>query len=93
VGTARQREGESGRSGLRRQTGPAYQAEGARGRGRARTGLSGLPWAEFSFPFSREFLIDFLFILSRVFNSNLNQVSYSNQIKYVQQFKEYLGSI
>jgi hypothetical protein len=87
------REGERGRSGWRRQAGPACQAEGARGRGRARTGLSGLPWAEFGFPFSREFLIAFLFIFSRVFNSNSNQVSNSNQIKYVQQFKEYLGSI
>jgi hypothetical protein len=66
---------------------------GARARARERTGLSGLPWAEFGFPFSREFLIAFLFILSRVFNSNSNQVSNSNQIKYVQQFKEYLGSI
>jgi predicted permease len=40
------------------------------------------------FPFSREFLIAFLFIFSRVFNSN--QVSNSNQIKHVQQFKKYL---
>jgi hypothetical protein len=40
-----------------------------------------------------EFLLPFLFIFSRVFNSNSNQVSNSNQIKYVQQFKEYLGSI
>jgi hypothetical protein len=62
-------------------------------RARARTGLSGLPWAEIGFPFSREFLIAFLFIFSRVFNSNSNQVPNSNQIKYVQQFKEYLGSI
>jgi hypothetical protein len=65
----------------------------ARARARARTGLSGLPWVEFGFPFFREFLIAFLFIFSRVFNSNSNQVSNSNQIKYVQQFKEYLGSI
>jgi hypothetical protein len=57
------------------------------GRGGARTGLSGLPLAEFGFPFSREFLIAFLFIFSRVFSSNPNQVSNSNQIKYVQQFK------
>jgi hypothetical protein len=33
----------------------------------------------------------FLFIFSRVFNSNSNQVSNSNQINHVQQFKEYLG--
>jgi hypothetical protein len=64
-----------------------------RQRGRPRTGLSGLPWAKFYFPFSKEFLIAFLFIFSRVFNSNSNQVSNSNQIKYVQQFKKYLGSI
>jgi hypothetical protein len=37
----RERVGERGRSGLRLQAGPACQAEGARGR--ARTGLSGLP--------------------------------------------------
>jgi hypothetical protein len=55
--------------------------------------LNGLTWAELGFLFSREFLIAFLFIFSRVFNSNSNQDSISNQIKYVQQFKEYLGSI
>jgi hypothetical protein len=57
----------------------------------ARAGLSGPTWAELGFPFSREFLIAFLFIFSRVFNSNSNQVSNSNQINHVQQFKEYLG--
>jgi hypothetical protein len=40
-------------------------------------------WAELSFPFFSEFLIAFLFIFSRVFNSN------SNQFKHVHQFKEY----
>jgi hypothetical protein len=60
---------------------------------RARAGLSGPTWDEIGFPFSRDFLIAFLFIFSRVFNSNSNQVSNSNQIKYMQQFKEYLGSI
>jgi hypothetical protein len=40
--------------------------------GRAR--LAGLNW----FSFSREFLIAFVFIFSRVFNSNSNQVSNSN---------------
>jgi hypothetical protein len=78
---------------LRRQAGPACQAEGARAQARARARLNGLTWAEFGFPFSREFLIAFLFIFSGVFNLNSNQVSNSNQIKYVQQFKEYLGSI
>jgi hypothetical protein len=65
--------------------------EGARAR--ACAGLSGLVWAELVFSFFLEFLLPFLFIFSRVFNSNSNQVSNSNQIKYVQQFKEYLGSI
>jgi hypothetical protein len=60
---------------------------------RAQAGLSGPTWAKIGFPFSRDFLIAFLFIFSRVFNSNSNQVSKSNQIKYVQQFKEYLDSI
>jgi hypothetical protein len=71
---------------------PSVRQRGHAGAG-ARTGLSGLPWAKFGFPFSREFLIAFLFIFSRVFKSNSNQVSNSNQFKYVQQFKEYLGSI
>jgi hypothetical protein len=63
------------------------------GGARGRAGLSGPAWAEIGFPFSRDFLIDFLFIFSRVFNSNSNQVSNSNQIKYMQQFKEHFGSI
>jgi hypothetical protein len=79
---------ERGRSGLRRQAGSTCQAQG-----RARAGLNGLPWAELAFPIFLEFLLPFLFIFSRVFNSNSNQVSNSNQIKYVQHFKEYLGSI
>jgi hypothetical protein len=87
-GAARERGSE--RSGLRRQAGPACQAQGARGR---RRGLNGLVWAEMAFSFFLEFLLPFLFIFSRVFNSNSNQVSNSNQIKYVQQLKEYLGSI
>jgi hypothetical protein len=76
---------------LRRQAGPACQAQGARGRAWAE--LSGPVWAEIGFPFFRDFLIAFLFIFSRVFNSNSNQVSNSNQIKCMRQFKEYLGSI
>jgi hypothetical protein len=63
--------------------------EGARARTRARAGLIGLAWAEMAFSIFLEFLLPFLFIFSRVFNSNSNQVSNSNQIKYVQQFKEY----
>jgi hypothetical protein len=42
---------------------------------RARAGLNGLPWAELAFPIFLEFLLPFLFIFSRVFNSNSNQVS------------------
>jgi hypothetical protein len=85
----RERERERARSGLRRQAGPACKAQGAR----ARAGLRGPTCAEMAFSISREFLIVFLFIFFRVFNSNSNQVSNSNQIKYMQQFKEYLDSI
>jgi hypothetical protein len=46
---------------------------GARG-----TGPNRPTWDELVFLFSREFLIAFLFIFSRVFNSNSNQVSNSN---------------
>jgi hypothetical protein len=60
---------------------------------RSGAGLSGLVWAKLAFSFFLEFLLPFLLIFSRVFNSNSNQVSNSNQMKYVQQFKEYLGSI
>jgi hypothetical protein len=56
----------------RARVGADRQDPPVRHRGRAsalaRTGLSGLPWAKFGFPFSREFLIAFLFIFSRVFN-------------------------
>jgi hypothetical protein len=75
---------ERGREGARVGT------EGARVRG---AGLSGPTWAELGFSIFKEFLIAFLFIFSRVFKSNSNQVSNSVQIKHVQQFKEYLGSI
>jgi hypothetical protein len=43
-----------------------------------RARLNGLPWAELAFPIFLEFLLPFLFIFSRVFNSNSNQVSNSN---------------
>jgi hypothetical protein len=85
----RKTEREKGRAGWRRQAGPACQAPGARGRG---VGPNGPTWDELAFLFSREFLIAFLFIFSRVFNSNSNQVSNSNQIKHVHQFKKYLSS-
>jgi hypothetical protein len=60
------REGERGRAGWRRQAGPACQAPRACGRARG-VGLSGSTCAELVFPFSRDFLIAFLFIFSRVF--------------------------
>jgi hypothetical protein len=89
-----EREGERRRAGWRRHAGPACQTPRERRRERARgVRLSGPTWAEIGFPFSRDFLIAFLFIFSRVFTSNSNQVSNSNQIKCMQQFKEYLGSI
>jgi hypothetical protein len=81
---------EKGRTGWRRQAGPASQAPRARKRGRAQAGLNGPTWAELAFLFSMEFLIVFLFIFSSVINSNSNQDPNSNQIKHVQQFKEYL---
>jgi hypothetical protein len=86
--------GREARSGWHRQAGPACQTQGARGCGRARgLCLNGSAWAEMAFSIFLEFLLPFLFIFSRVFNSNSIQVSNSNQVKYVQQFKEYLGSI
>jgi hypothetical protein len=70
LGSERARE--SGCSGLRRQVGLACQAERARGRGHTRARLNGLSWAELAFPIFLEFLMPFLFIFSRVFNSNSN---------------------
>jgi hypothetical protein len=73
--------------------GPPIRHKDARAQARAGAWLNGLLWAELAFPIFLEFLLPFLFIFFRVFNSNSNQVSNSNQIKYVQHFKEYLGSI
>jgi hypothetical protein len=67
LGSERARE--SGHSGLRRHVGLACQAERARGRRRTRAGLNGPPWAELAFPIFLEFLMPFLFIFPRVFNS------------------------
>jgi hypothetical protein len=76
----REREGERAR-GLAPRGGACLSGtEGARGGAE----LNGPTWAELAFLFLREFLIAFVFIFSRVFHSN------SNQIKHVQQFKEYL---
>jgi hypothetical protein len=87
---------ERGREGARvcaDRRGPPVRHRDAWTWARAGAGLNGLPWAELGFPIFLEFLLPFLFIFSRVFNSNSNQVSNSNQIKYVQHFKKYLGSI
>jgi hypothetical protein len=75
-----QREGERKRRvGWRRQAGPACPGLKARGQGHARAaGLSGPTGPNWLFLFSRDFPIAFLFIFSRVFNSNSNQVSNSN---------------
>jgi hypothetical protein len=89
VGPTEQREGERKRRGARAPTGGVRMSgtEGAQAQVRTRGWVD---WAELGFPFSSEFLIAFLFIFYRVFNSNSNKVSNSNQIKHVQQFKEYL---
>jgi hypothetical protein len=88
---ARERESARARVGADKR-GPPVRYRGRVG-ARVRVGLSGLVWAEMAFSFFLEFLLPFLFIFSRVFNSNSNQVSNSNQIQYVQHFKECLGSI
>jgi hypothetical protein len=94
AGPTEQRESEGERAlGFAPIGGVRLSGTGMRGRGRARAWLNGLHWAELAFPIFLEFLLSFLFIFSRVFNSISNQFSNSNQIKYVQHFKEYLGSI
>jgi hypothetical protein len=69
-----EREGESGRSGLRRQAGPACQAEG-----RAGAGLTGLPWAQFLFPFSWNFYCLF-YLVSLGFSIQI-QIKFQIQTK------------
>jgi hypothetical protein len=72
---------DNGREG--RESALVRQAESAcqRGRARAQAEPTWANWAILDFSISREFLFAFLFIFSRVFNSNSNQVSNSNQIK------------
>jgi hypothetical protein len=62
----------------------------ARGRGLGLVGWFGPKWL---FPFSWNFYCLFYLFSLGLFNLNSNQDSNLNQIKYVQQFKEYLGSI
>jgi hypothetical protein len=84
---ARGREGVSAQVGADRR-GPHVRHRGHAGAGALGIGSAWAKWAEMAFSISREFLMPFLFIFSRVFNSNSNQVSNSNQNKHVQQFKE-----
>jgi hypothetical protein len=69
VGAGWRRQAGSACQGLRAHTGASARAE---------LGLLGRLGLKWLFSFSREFLISFLFIFSRVFNSNSNQVSNSN---------------
>jgi hypothetical protein len=79
-----------GREGRER----AGEADQLSARAGARACVPAVPtwanWARLAFSIFREFPMPFVLIFSRVFNSNSNQVSISNQIKHVQQFKEYL---
>jgi hypothetical protein len=87
-------ERETGREDARaRQTDRQGPPASTGGCGRAQAGPTWANWARLVFSIFREFLLPFLFIFSGVFNLNSNQDSNSNQIKYVQQFKDYLGSI
>jgi hypothetical protein len=58
---------------------------------RAGAGLNGPTWAELAFSIFLEFLLPFLFF-SLGFSIQI-QIKFQIQIKYVQQFKEYLGLI
>jgi hypothetical protein len=67
-----ERERVSAREGELPLTGGVCLSGGAGARAHDLAGLSGLPWAGLAFPISLEFLMPFLFIFSRVFNSNSN---------------------
>jgi hypothetical protein len=74
IGLAHEAARERGREGAL--VGADRRGPPVRHRGHARgAGLAWAKWAEMAFSISREFLIAFLFIFSRVFNSNSNQVS------------------
>jgi hypothetical protein len=78
----RQQEGERGESERAEQAdrwGRLSARASARARAHARVGPAWANWAELGFSIFREFLMLFLFIFSRVFNSNSNQVSISNK--------------
>jgi hypothetical protein len=51
------------------------------GRARGLAGLSWVEWAQFSFSFSLEFLMPFLFIFYMDFKSNSNQFKHLHKIK------------
>jgi hypothetical protein len=87
------REREKGRAGWRRHAGSAFQGPRARERTSARgAGPDGPTCVELAFPFSREFLISFLFIFSRILNPNSNHVSNSNQINMCNNSKNIWSS-
>jgi hypothetical protein len=73
-GAARERGREGARGCADRRDPPVRQRGHVGARARARARLNGLPWAELAFPIFVEFLLPFLFIFSRVFNSNSIQV-------------------
>jgi hypothetical protein len=60
------------REGTRERLAPTGGVRLLRAAGAHETGPGGLVWAEMAFSFSLDFLILFLFIFSRVFNSNSN---------------------
>jgi hypothetical protein len=74
LGTGRERRERA--RGRDRPTGGVRLSERAGARARAWAGPTWANWATLAFSISREFLMPFLFIFSRVFNSN--QVSNSN---------------
>jgi hypothetical protein len=76
-GSGRERGGKRA-CGRNRLTARASARVRARARARAGAGPAGLTWAKMGFSIFLEFLVPFLFIFSRVFNSNPNQVSISN---------------
>jgi hypothetical protein len=76
LGTGRKRRERA--CGRDRPTGGVRLSERAGARARAWAGPTWANLATLAFSISREFLMPFLFIFSRVFNSNSNQVSNSN---------------
>jgi hypothetical protein len=72
--------------------GPPVSHRGHTDAGARGTGPAWAKWAEMAFSISREFIMPFLFIFSRVFNSNSNQVSNSNKSNMCNNSKNNWGS-